>query len=686
MQRQALIAAVIIALAASTAGARPVASVVLRNPTSQPMVNVPVTFGQVFVRGDANQGLAASAPDRDAQVDVKCTWPDGSIRYAIVSMLLPSIPPGATTIQLVTSQPGEQGGPRPSVALDNLLKTDYDTIVTLTFPTSRPDNAPGQVVRSISARRLLEQGQPNVPRWLTGSQAVEWLVSGSPAGPDGQLDQDLVVAFHVRAYAGGRYVRTSVVVENCQDTWAGHIGYDVTIAQAATTRPAFERKGLVHRRLSRWRKDVWWPAPPPQVEVVHDAAYLAASGAVPNYDRSLASQPDDLARAEAALASREFEPMGAGSLTKFMPTTGRRPEIGPYPAWTARYLITMDDRARRLVLANGDVAGSWPIHVRSSKTQRILSLDDRPDFWLNGVRPGEDHPKWQPDRAAPPPGDRWPLTPDVAHQPSLAYVPYLVTGDFYYLEEAYFWANYCLLAQWNVPRGGARGLLVDEVRGNAWALRNLADAASIAPDSNPERAYFAKRVAANLDAMAAKMLGPPEYNAMGFWAIRTAAAAQIDKPANDRWLVIAPWEHDYLIWSLHHLSGLGWPAAAKARDFALRWRVGAFLHPPFDPRRSVAYRMVVGEIGGDGRAAIYTDWAKLDRENRRLNPREQLDRDAGGYAWSARAALVCGVDAAFEGAPVALKTVDQLLGDRRAPLTKNPTFAIVPLTTAPSEQ
>jgi hypothetical protein len=46
-----------------------------------------------------------------------------------------------------------------------------------------------------------------------------------------------------------------------------------------------------------------------------------------------------------------------------------------------------------------------------------------------------------------------------------------------YLEEAYFWANYCLLDSWPHPRQNERGILAGQIRGDAWGLRNLADAA-----------------------------------------------------------------------------------------------------------------------------------------------------------------------------------------------------------------
>ena len=136
--------------------------------------------------------------------------------------------------------------------------------------------------------------------------------------------------------------------------------------------------------------------------------------------------------------------------------TSGRPTAGA-GKWPLTSAIPITNLHEAWVLGNGDLAGSWPIHVRSARTGRIMTLDERPKFWLDGR--GADKPTWQPDRKAPPPqrtpdgkaGPYW-LSPDVAHVGSFAYVPYLVTGDFYYLEEACFWGNYVLLA--SGPRRG----------------------------------------------------------------------------------------------------------------------------------------------------------------------------------------------------------------------------------------
>jgi hypothetical protein len=354
----------------------------------------------------------------------------------------------------------------------------------------------------------------------------------------------------------------------------------------------------------------------------------------------------------------------------------------------------MDPRAKKIVLGNGDLAGSWPIHVRNSKTGRILTLDERPKFWLNGYREGDkERPLWKPDRTPPPPqktpdGKAHPyyLSPDVAHMGSYAYVPYLVTGDYYYLEEAYFWANYALLAQWPVPRQDGRGIMSDQIRGNAWGLRNIGDAAFIAPDGGPEGRYFEERIHNNLAEMTAKMYGPPEYNKLGFWGLRTVQDARIGNPANPQWMITAPWEHDYLIWSLHHLTELGFADAAKPRDFELRWQVGAFTHPDeFNPLLAAPYRMVVGEMGPDKKVMFYEDWKKLGEENAKLTKLPEAGPARLAYDYSAYLALVCGVDAGFPKAAEAVKVLLGITGGFRGMLA-DPAWRIVPRGTPAPEQ
>jgi len=655
----AVLAGMVLAASVSiAAGDAKTATIVVRNLAAAAAKNVPLTFGHVFRKGDIRDGIAARIDGRLARVqaDVKRRYDDGSVRFAIVSLVVDDVPEhGQARIELANGT--ATGGA--AITPEQLRETPFDAVMRFTFPDGSQ--------KSAHARRMIERAGATARKWLSGPIVTEWLVDGPPTDAAGNPDADLHVQFQIRVYAGCRTVRVSAVVENCWDTWAGNIGYDVTITSGQTA--VYQKKEVAHGRLSRWRKVFHWGESPAEVTIDHDLAYLAGTGAVPNYDSTL-QLPRRLLDAEPR--STETDILRCGYLTAYMPTTGGRPEIGPYPGWTAAYLMTMSPRLKQVVLSSGDLAGSWPIHVRNSKTKRLLTIDQRPDFWLD--ERGKDRPKWQPDRK-PRPASAPRLDPDCAHQPSLAYIPYLLTGDFYYLEEAYFWANYCLVAQWPVPRQRERGLMADQIRGNAWGLRNIADTGSIAPDGDPEAAYFQEKIRNNLQYMIEKMYGPPEFNSMGFWGLRTVDDARIQNAANPNWLIYVPWETDFLIWSLHHLTELGHADAAKPRDFLLRARVGALTHAPdFDPHRAAPYRMVVGERAG-GRVVIYEDWKKLNDENAKLG-KPELPSYGGSYSYVLRLAPVCGIDGGFPSAGDALRTLESALPKVRENLAAEPAWAI----------
>jgi len=77
------------------------------NLGAQLQKDVPVTFGQVFAPGDLPAGSSVIALDGAGnalplQVDQPATFPDGSIRFAILSTVLPESRPG--TEQIVNLQ------------------------------------------------------------------------------------------------------------------------------------------------------------------------------------------------------------------------------------------------------------------------------------------------------------------------------------------------------------------------------------------------------------------------------------------------------------------------------------------------------------------------------------------------------------------------------------------------------
>ncbi|MDB5749467.1 MAG: hypothetical protein JWP72_4315, partial [Massilia sp.] len=73
-----------------------ITGVVVENAGRGEQSKVPVTFGQVFAPGDVARGSALAARLADGtllplQMDVKAAHPDGSVRHAVLSMVLPRL-------------------------------------------------------------------------------------------------------------------------------------------------------------------------------------------------------------------------------------------------------------------------------------------------------------------------------------------------------------------------------------------------------------------------------------------------------------------------------------------------------------------------------------------------------------------------------------------------------------------
>ena len=94
-----------------TATARPlradeIVGVEIRNLSDAALANAAITFGQAFKQGDVPRGKHVQCPVGDgwAQIDPKCTYDDGSLRFAVVSAVLPELPAaGSTTLRLTSS-------------------------------------------------------------------------------------------------------------------------------------------------------------------------------------------------------------------------------------------------------------------------------------------------------------------------------------------------------------------------------------------------------------------------------------------------------------------------------------------------------------------------------------------------------------------------------------------------------
>ncbi|ATQ78944.1 hypothetical protein CR152_17235 [Massilia violaceinigra] len=548
------------------------------NKSTYPQYNVPLTFGQVFAPGafPAAGGLTGvyAGAALPLQVNIKARHADGSVRHAIITAVLPQMAAG----QNGTLALNAAAAPPPAAATgpDALLASGFDATVKLTLA--------GQLYTASAAELLRGTAYQT---WLSGPMVNEWQVSAPFKSAAGVNHPHLSARFAIRSYrsssdARGK-VRVDVTVEN---NWAYEpapktFTYDAEVLIRG--KSIYNIAALPHYHHARWRK-VFWPELEPSVHIKHDTAYLIAAKAVPNYDQSLTISPDALTTMKTAWDTAKAGPMGMAMVDKYMPATGGRPDIGLNHAWGAMYLLSMDERAKEVTVGLSDLSGSWPMHYRDRNTGQPVSIFEYPyvrdvrissDSYNRALNRWEDMPQCTPAIEC-----KTPYTPETAHHPSFSYLPYLVTGDTYHLDELHFWANWNLITQNPAYRRHATGLVMShQVRGQAWSLRSLTQAAYIAPDDHPLKGYFNKIVDNNVDWYTATYV-TGNSNQLGFLDNSGGSAVVYGGPGGPK-TGMAPWQDDFFTSSVGQAYELGFTKSKTLLDWKARFPVGRMTAPGY---------------------------------------------------------------------------------------------------------
>jgi hypothetical protein len=626
----------------------------------------PVTFGVVFRRGDIERGKTLKArmagTEVPVQLDAKRHYPDGSLKHGVVSFVLPKLSTAADLEFLPMGETANRSAEFEDAAR-KLLAGDFDATVNFQFPEGC-----GKPV-SVSARKLLQAAGTKAATWLKGPVAIEWLLSGVPMDEAGQADPDLSVEFQVRYYPQLGIARVSAVVEKCSDGGSdGGLIYDVTFRKGRT-RPeiVFEQKAVRQPDLTRFRKVFWVGKAPAEVVVRHDAPTMAAAGVIPQYDFSLVVAPSVVEEQwkqwqDPRIKKGLFE---NGVIVAYFGTTGGRADIGPLPAWDVYYLYTMDPRQKQIMTTTDELAAGVPIHGRERATGRAISYDTRPKLWFADERGGQyGTEKFRPKPAPPRVQEKVPsiFSPETAHLPGFSYLSYVVTGDYFFLEETYFWAGYVVLSE---NPGYSKGTIYNgQLRGCAWGLRTVALAAGIAPDGDPEKEGFAKRVEYTLRSHLAALQGPDAH---------PLGVLPIGNHGDGKW-VYAPWQHDYMIMAADCAAGAGFKDAQTLRRLMLEFSMGRFTHAPdFDPQYGCGYWWVFEDRKSNFKAAT---WKALFGRNSRENPEDLARLDyPGSYCDLALATSAIGIRTGF---PSARRVHDFLSANAKSIVAKRasyPSFA-----------
>jgi hypothetical protein len=492
----------------------------------------PFCVGFAFRKGDipAGQGVVGTA---DAlQVTPMNAWPDGSLKFAVVS--------GATAVTANATK---------TVTLSK------GTVATGTALTTANLKATG-VTASIAC------GSFGTVSWsatdwdaafathVSGPQMSSWIYR-KPVGSDAHL----VAWLEVRLFAGGA-VEVLPWVENgyihVSNPTNKSATYVFTLGGTQRSSQAIDLPARCRTPLVAGTALSYWLGADPGLVVRHDTDYLQGTEVVPPYMATV-----DPADPMVTSLPATFTPLQQGSFAysqDAMESTGYASPIGLLPQHDVLYLASTAPGIYASVVRNGYSAGRYPIHFRDETTNRTLKFTDHPTTSTDSSSTN-DMPAV---RSGTIPAD-W----DEAHHPSVGYMAYLLTGRYYFIDEVQFaaTANYLMLA--DTLRGGAKGYTVPvlgcvQVRQAAWNTRTLMTALSVTPDADATlHAEYVTAFTATITKYYTQYVAQPN-NPLGFiqsdpdYALNYSGA----QAAAATGFMAPTWQHDFFT------AAVGWSLAA----------------------------------------------------------------------------------------------------------------------------
>lgn len=555
-----------------------------------PLPEGAVTSGEELVVADSDGNVVAS------QWSPLASWrTDGSVLHGVMTFQTPATQ-AAGTYQV-----------RRGTDVSGTVLTKSD-VVAAGFD-ARIEVRTSSGTYSLSAADLLAGSVPAPARQdhthFAGPLSAEFAVGGplllnGSGGPHATLQG----YFHVRAYDRPvERARVTLVLENTGAFQSlADVTGDVTLSVGGQT--VYSNAGFSIGADKRYPKRSWWGGDP-GLWVRHDTEFVQDTGLVPEYREFTVSEE------RLNNFPRSVDWHGTGELSAAMDAGGAAAYLAPVDRWSAAYLVSADRRAYDAMLAHAD-AYHW---VVSKHNYAMNPRDENTGYPLDlAANPNAIGRGWSGDTSLSAAAQtRLPLKTDMAHQPNCAYLPYLVTGEFDYLEHCQLWG----VANWLMERPGSemgwpRSFYRGQLRAIGWGFRNIVNAAVVTPDAHPLKNTLDEAVGYAIDSFRNDLM---PLSSLGVVATGPGVGVAIiykgdDTPDPDDTGTTgyAPWQDDYLTWALGSAVELGYPADTvwpwKARPVVERLGDGS----AYCWAKSALYALA---IRPDEASPNYTSWGEV---------------------------------------------------------------------------
>jgi hypothetical protein len=598
------------------------------------------------------------------QANVQTRWADGSVQHAILSFYIPNLTANSTvSIAFVNQVTSNTAG---ELSASEMLDPSWDFEAQVFLR----NQAQTEFVVA-SARQAIQSG--NFRYWLRGSEATSIIIEDSSTSRSMDLGFDANRSFrpiiHATFYPAIRKIRIRFIGEVTNTLALQDMRYDLALTGGFNSPALLKLKSnFQHLARTRWTEQYWLGGEPNHIEIDQNIRYLIGTKVLPNFDTAVSMTFSRMMSMYGSFLSANRDIGGDGSWTKRMPNPGGRGDIGLFTDWSVMQLFTgryeMENMTRRMA----ELAGGWPMHYREGDSARsfdrlgLVPGLGRP-MTPNGrktIRLYDNNSMLNSTAAETSPADRVtilsPLTsnswePDCSHQPNAFMVPYMFTGDYYYLEQMYFWASWASFSAANgqsvsYSRGldGKGGYMSDQPRGIAWCLRARGHAAFFAPDGSPEKAHYRtllnEFVAASEGAReitGTSFQGGPMWNFgfttvkngngggdRGHWGVygTTTRPPPVLRFADSGTGVIVTghvtsavkqisltWQNAFIVTVLGHLKELEFPTQALL-SWNAPYLIGQMTTPGFDPFLVAQYYTPTDQVSNN---QFYSSW--LDVQN-----------------------------------------------------------------------